>query len=110
MPRGRPLQPTQGTNPHAPRPKLSKEARAALRAQQAGKNKAYNRALDDASKAISNIIENVAVSHNKSLQRIESTLHMGRDSITNAHREKSSAWNGFSKKVLQERRAQGLRE
>jgi hypothetical protein len=107
---GRPLQPTQAVKERAPRPKLSKEAQAALRAQQQSKGKAYNLALDDANKAINDIIENVAVTHKKSLQRVESTLHMGRDPITNQQRSKSTAWNGFARRKVKELRDQGIGE
>ena len=110
MSAGQPLQPTQGVKRHAARPKLSKEAHAALRTQRQGKNENYNSALNEADKAISNIIESVAVSHQKSIRRVEATLKMGHDPITNAHRKKTSAWNAFCWKKMQERHEEGLRE
>jgi hypothetical protein len=98
---GRPLQATQPVKRH-PRPRLSAAANADIRAHQREKNTAYNNALDDANKAINDIIENLAVTHKKSIHRVQSTLHMGRDSITNAQRTKSSAWNAFCWKKAKE--------
>jgi len=106
----RPLQPIQPVKERAPCPKLSKEAQAALNAQQKAKSEAYNQALDDANKAISDIIENVAVTHKKCLHRVESTLHMGRDPITNQQRSKLTPWNAFARTKVKELREQGIGE
>jgi hypothetical protein len=95
---------TQDKRPHAPRPKLSKEARQVATARQREAATAYSKDLSAAWKTIDEATENIAVKHHKSLQHVQSTLHMGRGAFTRQGSKKTTAWNAYTWKTMKEQR------
>ena len=97
-----PSQNNQDKENHCPRPKLSKEARKLLTAQQRSAAAAFAKDLDDAWKTIDEVTEQMAGTHHKSVRSIRSALHMGRGALTRQKPNKTSPWNAYVWKTRQD--------
>lgn len=84
-----------------PRPSLSTEARRALRARRRHAALAYRQAMDETWRKVEEDAENIAVTHRKSVRRVQRELHMGAQ-LTQKMRNKTNAWNAFCWKKAQE--------
>jgi dGTP triphosphohydrolase len=93
---------TQGIKKKIQRPKLSKEARAALNARRQLAAKRYKDALGETWNTIDKITEDIASSHHKSVRRVQMELHTGLQH-SRTERKKTSAWNVFTWKKSQEK-------
>jgi hypothetical protein len=82
--------------------RLSKEARAAASARQREAALRYKNDITDAWKNIDQATEDLAVTHHKSLRRVQAELHMGRN-MARTKRHKTSAWNAFCWKKRQDK-------
>ena len=83
---------------------LSKDARAAITGRQREAAHRYNKDLDVTWAQIDDVTQNIATTHNKSVRRVRSQLHMGRTSSHGKH-DKSSPWNAFLWKKGKDREA-----
>jgi hypothetical protein len=84
------------------RPKLSAEARAALLARRRQASQCYKNALSETWDTIDKLTEDLSVAHHKSLQRVQSELHMGHR-LACKSRKKTNAWNAFTWKKSQDK-------
>lgn len=89
--------------PPRTRPKvvLSKEARAALKHSRQEKSRQFRDALDDAWNQLDEATKTIAVSHHKSVRRVQNDLYIGRG-LLHSRRSKLNAWNVFCWKKNQE--------
>jgi dGTP triphosphohydrolase len=93
---------TQGVKKKPQRPKLSKEARAALNARRRLAAKRYKDALGETWNTIDKLTEEIAASHHKSVRHVQTELHTGLHR-SHTERTKTSAWNAFTWKKSQEK-------
>jgi hypothetical protein len=93
---------TTGVKKRIKRPKLSKEARAALNERRRLSAKRYMNALGETWNTLDKLAEDVAVSHHKSVSRVRTELHTGIQR-SRIQRKKTSAWNAFTWKKSQEK-------
>jgi len=93
---------TQGVKKKIQRPKLSKEAHAALNARRLLAAKRYKDALGETWKTIDKLTEEIATSNHKSVRRVQTELHTGLQR-SRTERKKTSAWNAFTWKKSQEK-------
>jgi hypothetical protein len=89
--------------PPRTRPKvtLSKDARAALKLSRQEKSRRFKDALDDAWNELDQATKSIAVSHHKSVHRVQNDLYIGRG-LLHSRRSKLNAWNAFCWKENQE--------
>jgi hypothetical protein len=97
------VQPTENNTKknNAPRPKLSKEAQAALSARRCAASEKYHDALQKIWSKLDEETTSIAVEHSKSLRKVQMDLQMGRQLSLKRH-SKVSAWNTFCWKKHQE--------
>ena len=70
---------------------------------------AYSNDLLAAWKTIDKATENIAITHHKSLRRVQSSLHMGKGAFTHQGTNKTSVWNAYMwKKLKEQRESEGL--
>ena len=93
---------TTGVKKRIKRPTLTKEARAALNARRRLAAKKYRDALGDSWNTLDKLTEDIAVSHHKSIRRVQTELHTGIQR-SRIGRKKTSAWNAFTWKKSQEK-------
>ena len=93
---------TQGIKKKIQRPKLSKEARAALNARQQLAAQRYKDALGETWNTIDKLTEEIAASNHKSVRHVQTELHTGLQ-CSRTERKKTSAWNAFTWKKSQEK-------
>ncbi|KAG1799830.1 uncharacterized protein HD556DRAFT_1230959 [Suillus plorans] len=89
--------------PPCTRPKvvLSKEARAALKHSRQEKSRQFRDTLDDAWNQLDEATKTIAVSHHKSVRRVQNDLYIGRGLLRSRH-SKLNTWNAFCWKKNQE--------
>jgi hypothetical protein len=92
-PTAKPSMRTQGVTKTYKRIQLSKEARMAINARKQEASRHYKKDLDEAWAEIDKVTENLAITHHKSVRRIQQELHMGG---IRAKSSKTNAWNAFS--------------
>jgi len=80
---------------------LSKEARTALRLNQRAKSLQFKNALEEAWKQLDNTMKTIAVSHHKSIRRVQNDLYIGRGTLR-SKRSKLNLWNAFCWKKNQD--------
>jgi len=85
-----------------PRPKLSKELCAALTQRRRQSQENFRSALHEGWAAIDKMIAEIAMSHNKSVRRVQSELHSG-TILMKKKWTKTNAWNAFLWKVSQDK-------
>jgi hypothetical protein len=93
---------TLGVKRKINRPKLSPEAHAALLACWQQASQSYKNALGETWDTIDKLAQELATSHHKSLQHVQSELHMGQK-LAWKERKITSAWNAFNWKKSQEK-------
>lgn len=93
---------TTGVKKRIKRPKLSKEARAILNARRQLAAQRYRDALGDSWNTLDKLTEDIAVSHHKSIRRVQTELHTGIQR-SRIQRKKTSAWNAFTWKKSKEK-------
>jgi hypothetical protein len=74
---------------------LTKEAHATINACQCEASHHYKKDLDETWVKIDEATENLAITHHKSVHRVQGELHMGRN-MAHTKQLKTSAWNAFS--------------
>lgn len=84
------------------RPRLSAEARAAVNTRRQNATEHYQKDLAEAWEKIDETTADLAANHHKSLRRVQSELHMGRQ-LLRTKRTKTSAWNAFCWKKNQDK-------
>ncbi|RDB19669.1 hypothetical protein Hypma_013284 [Hypsizygus marmoreus] len=84
------------------RPRLSAEAREALNARRRHAAESYKKALSEAWTKIDEATEDLAAAHHKTVRRVQSELHMGRQ-LSRIQRKKTNAWNAFCWKKSQDK-------
>jgi len=84
-----------------PHPKLGKEAQALAIARRRAAVKSYNESIDGAWSKIDEEMKNIAVKHKKSLQKVQTDLHMGHQTLLKKH-SVINPWNAMLWKVRQE--------
>jgi hypothetical protein len=93
---------TQAVKKKAKRPQLSQEASAAIRARRHQASQNYKKGLGEAWSSIDRVVEELAITHHKSIRRVQSELHMGCQMSSQA-RKKTNAWNAFCWKKSQDK-------
>jgi hypothetical protein len=82
------------------RPKLTKEARIAVNARRRVAAHNYKNDLEEAWSKIDEVTEDLALTHHKSVRRVQSELHMGRQ-LASRECKKTNGWNAFCWKKSQ---------
>jgi len=95
-------QSTQTVKKKTKRPQLTKEARIAVNARRRVAAHNYKNDLEEAWAKIDEVTEDLALTHHKSVRRVQSELHMGRQLATR-ERKKTNAWNAFCWKKSQDK-------
>jgi|ERR1700733_2591030 len=93
---------TLGVKRKINRPKLSADARAALLARRRQASQNYKNALGETWTTIDKLTQELATSHHKSIQRVQSELHTGHE-LARKERKKTSVWNAFTWKKSQDK-------
>jgi hypothetical protein len=96
-------QPSQAksTAKRRPRVKLGKAAQALAVARRRAAADGYNESIDSAWSKIDEEMKNIAIKHKKSLQKVQTDLHMGHQKLLKKH-SVINPWNAFLWKVRQE--------
>ena len=100
-------QSTKGAGPKVQRPKLSKDARAALAARRKASRESYAKALRDAAGKVNNITEEVATATRQTICRVARDLHM-EGHLSRKRHQKPNAWNAFLWSKSQENGSNGM--
>ena len=95
-------QPTQAVKKKAKRPQLSKEAWTLVNAHRHQASQSYRTELGKAWATIDKLTEDIAENHHKSLHRVQSELHMGRQ-LASCQHKKTNMWNVFCWKKSQDK-------
>lgn len=84
-----------------PRAKLGKAAQALAVARRRAAAQSYNESIDGAWSKIDEEMKNIAVKHKKSLQKVQTDLHMGHQTSLKKH-SVVNPWNAVLWKIGQE--------
>ncbi|KAF8330272.1 hypothetical protein F5887DRAFT_1081863 [Amanita rubescens] len=90
-----------------PRAKIGKGAQALAVARRQTAADGYNKSIDSAWSKIDEEMKNIATKHHKSLQKVQTDLHMGHQRLLKKH-SVINPWNAILWKLRQEEKENGL--
>lgn len=98
---------TQGVKYPANHPKLTKEAHQALQERRRNSRNTYCSSLNNALSKINELTGEMAITHHKSLQRIEEDLYM-RSHLSQKRQQRTNSWNAWVWYMSQKKKNHGM--